>query len=199
MSPPGRAEERAGQEEDMLLVPLISLAFPGKHKLHAASEFSQVFSARRVLHGKYFSLHYSPSASSGSEVSGVSGVSEVSEQDTLTDRPGARLGLVVAKRLARRAVQRNLLKRLAREAFRHARASLPPYDLVLRLSRPVTNRPSRETHETQGARDMRRIWRSDIDQLLLRLSTQATQARDKKQQESRQAGAPSRLTDSQDC
>lgn len=177
----------------MLLVPLISLAFPGKHKLHAASEFSQVFSARRVLHGKYFSLHYSPSASSGSEVSGVS------EQDALTDQPGARLGLVVAKRLARRAVQRNLLKRLAREAFRHARASLPPYDLVLRLSRPVTNRPSRETHETQGARDMRRIWRSDIDQLLLRLSTQATQARDKKQQESRQAGAPSRLTDSQDC
>lgn len=49
----------------------------------------------------------------------------------------ARLGVVVAKKLARRAVQRNLVKRLGREIFRNRRASLPPYDLILRLSAPL--------------------------------------------------------------
>ena len=49
----------------------------------------------------------------------------------------ARLGVVVAKKLAKRAVQRNLVKRIGRDVFRHARASLPCYDLVLRLSAPV--------------------------------------------------------------
>lgn len=34
----------------------------------------------------------------------------------------------------RRAVDRNLVKRLAREAFRTMRGELPAYDLVLRLS-----------------------------------------------------------------
>jgi ribonuclease P protein component len=46
----------------------------------------------------------------------------------------ARLGIVVAKKLARRAVDRNLIKRLAREAFRVLHVELPGYDLVLRLS-----------------------------------------------------------------
>ncbi len=50
---------------------------------------------------------------------------------------GARLGLVVARKLARRAVTRNLVKRLAREAFRRAWLSLPSCDVVLRLVRPV--------------------------------------------------------------
>lgn len=49
----------------------------------------------------------------------------------------ARLGLVVAKKLAKRAVQRNLIKRIGRDVFRHACASLPAYDLVLRLSAKV--------------------------------------------------------------
>lgn len=50
---------------------------------------------------------------------------------------GARLGLVVARKFARRAVTRNLVKRLARESFRYVRLSLPSCDVVLRLSRPV--------------------------------------------------------------
>ena len=42
--------------------------------------------------------------------------------------------MVVAKKLVRRAVGRNLLKRQAREAFRMMRVRLPAHDLVLRLS-----------------------------------------------------------------
>ena len=47
---------------------------------------------------------------------------------------GARLGLVVAKRLLRRSVDRNLIRRLAREYFRIMRCRLPSRDLILRLA-----------------------------------------------------------------
>ncbi len=50
------------------------------------------------------------------------------------DRPGHRLGLVVAKKNVRLAVQRNRVKRLAREMFRHA-DPLPPYMDVVLLAR----------------------------------------------------------------
>lgn len=51
----------------------------------------------------------------------------------------ARLGVVVAKKLARRANVRNLVKRIAREAFRRQRANLPALDLVVRLHAPVAS------------------------------------------------------------
>ncbi|MCX9155631.1 ribonuclease P protein component [Niveibacterium sp. 24ML] len=81
------------------------------YRLHTGDEFSAVFSFRRVVRGKVFNLHYRPNA-----------------------LPSARIGFVVAKKLARQAVQRNLIKRIAREAFRLRRATLPCCDLVLRLS-----------------------------------------------------------------
>ena len=95
-----------------------------------------MLSARRVLRGSHFDLHFGPSGEAG-----------------------ARLGLIVAKKLAVRAVQRNLLKRLAREAFRQMRSELSANDLVLRLARPPGLRM-----DTQA----RRLWRADIEQLLAR-------------------------------
>ena len=49
----------------------------------------------------------------------------------------ARLGVVVAKKLAKRANVRNLVKRIAREIFRRQRIELPAMDLVVRLNAPV--------------------------------------------------------------
>lgn len=66
------------------------------------------------MRGQYFMLHYRPNA--------------------LTT---ARLGVVVAKKLAKRANVRNLLKRIARERFRRQRAALPAHDLIVRLHAPV--------------------------------------------------------------
>jgi len=44
--------------------------------------------------------------------------------------PG-RLGLAIAKKRAKRAVDRNRIKRVARESFRHNRALLVGYDAVV--------------------------------------------------------------------
>jgi len=55
----------------------------------------------------------------------------------------ARLGVVVAKRFAPRAVTRNLVKRLARELFR--KAELGPVDCIVRLAKPLVSRQQSAT------------------------------------------------------
>ena len=52
--------------------------------------------------------------------------------------PHARLGVVVAKRFAPRAVTRNTIKRVTRELFRVAQ--LPALDCIVRLARPVNSK-----------------------------------------------------------
>ena len=71
-----------------------------------------------------------------------------------TGRAAARLGLTVSRRAAKRAVDRNKLKRIARESFRHQLA-LPPWDFVV-LARPgaataerLTLRASLDRHFAQ--------------------------------------------------
>jgi putative membrane protein insertion efficiency factor/ribonuclease P protein component len=78
--------------------------------LHKTDEYSSVFAFRRALRGRFYMVHYRPNG-----------------LDT------ARLGVVVAKKLAKRANVRNLVKRIAREIFRRQRAALPAMDLVVRL------------------------------------------------------------------
>lgn len=51
----------------------------------------------------------------------------------------ARMGVVVAKKLAKRANTRNLVKRIVREQFRRRRAALPSLDLVVRLNARVAD------------------------------------------------------------
>ncbi|MBL8396890.1 MAG: ribonuclease P protein component [Candidatus Accumulibacter sp.] len=88
--------------------------FPKRYRLVRTDEYSSVFGFRRALKSRHFLLHYRPR---GSE--------EARE---------ARLGLVVAKRFVRRAVDRNLLRRLGREGFRLLRPRLQACDFVLRVA-----------------------------------------------------------------
>ncbi len=125
--------------------------FPRTFRLHTAADFSKVFATRSKLRGRYFDLHF------------------LVRESQLSEDSGSRLGLVIAKKLARRAVQRNLLKRLARESFRHVHSRLPSgdleFDLVLRLARPPG---VFRTCDTEKRAELRRLWRADIDQLLER-------------------------------
>jgi ribonuclease P protein component len=56
----------------------------------------------------------------------------------LNTLPHARLGVVVAKRFAPRAVTRNTIKRVTRELFRTT--GLPAIDCVVRLAKPVNTK-----------------------------------------------------------
>jgi ribonuclease P protein component len=53
---------------------------------------------------------------------------------------GARLGLIVGRKAAPRAVDRAFARRLARESFRIRRSALPAVDVVIRLRAQVSRR-----------------------------------------------------------
>lgn len=67
-----------------------------------------------------------------------------------TARHSARLGLAVSKKQVKRAVDRNRIKRLIREVFRHRRDSLKGYDLVVMAGPAVLRSDNRELAETLG-------------------------------------------------
>ncbi|MEA5445017.1 ribonuclease P protein component [Gammaproteobacteria bacterium AB-CW1] len=58
--------------------------------------------------------------------------------------PQARLGMAISRRNAGSAVERNRLKRLARESFRHRQSTLAGFDLVV-MSRPEASRADNRT------------------------------------------------------
>ena len=89
-----------------------SFDFARRRRIVKTDEFSSVFRLRPAHKSAHFVLYTVPNALAH-----------------------ARLGVVVAKRFAPRAVTRNTIKRVTRELFRHAR--LPGLDCVVRLARPV--------------------------------------------------------------
>jgi len=90
-----------------------SRPFPRQYRLTKTDEYSSVFGFRRAIRGKLFLLHYGPRRQAGEP---------------------ARLGLVIGKKLLKHAVQRNLVKRIAREQFRLMQPQLPARDLIFRLA-----------------------------------------------------------------
>ena len=94
------------------------------YRLRKTDEYSSVFAFRRVVRGRFLSVHYRPNGLAT-----------------------ARMGVVVAKKLARRAVLRNLVKRICREVFRLQRHTLPRMDLVVRLSAPAAGSSRAELRE----------------------------------------------------
>lgn len=87
--------------------------FARRYRLTKTDEFSSVFGFRKAIRGKLLMLHYQP------------------RPDGLND---ARLGVVVGKKLLKRAVDRNRVKRIVREQFRRERPNLPACDLIVRLA-----------------------------------------------------------------
>ncbi|ANC44714.1 hypothetical protein A6P55_11435 [Pandoraea pnomenusa] len=99
-----------------------ALGFPKAARLLKTDEFSSVFSLRPLRRSAHFVLY-------------------MRRRDSAPDTPvdampqEGRIGIVVGKKHAPRAVTRNLIKRQAREMFRQRRAALAGWDFVLRLTR----------------------------------------------------------------
>lgn len=89
----------------------VDLGFRGEHRLRKTDEFSSVFAFRRTLRGRHFDVLHRPNSAAT-----------------------ARIGVVVAKKFVRSAVNRNLIRRIVRESFRLSRARLPQRDIVVRVS-----------------------------------------------------------------
>jgi ribonuclease P protein component len=120
-------------------------AFPKAARLLKTDEYSSVFRLRPWRRSPHFVLYGKPT---GNE---------------------ARLGLVIGKKQAPRAVTRNLIKRLAREAFRLRRAELAGWDILLRLHAKIDRKamPSAKS-PLLGA-----LMRGEIDMLIDRAVREA--------------------------
>jgi ribonuclease P protein component len=94
--------------------------FAGTRRLRRSSEFGRVFADPLRSSDIYFTV-----------------LARANELDR------ARLGLAISRRAASRAVDRNKLKRLARESFRH-RDDLPAADFIV-LARPGAARADKAT------------------------------------------------------
>jgi ribonuclease P protein component len=113
-------------------------AFPKAARLLKTDEYSSVFRLRPWRRSPHFVLYGKPT---GNE---------------------ARLGLVIGKKFAPRAVTRNLIKRLAREAFRMRRTELGGWDILLRLHTKI----DRKAMPSAKSPPLRTLCREEIESLL---------------------------------
>jgi ribonuclease P protein component len=113
-------------------------AFPKAARLLKTDEFSSVFRLRPWRRSAHFVVYGRPT---GNE---------------------ARLGLVIGKKYAPRAVTRNLVRRIAREAFRQRRAEFGGWDVLLRLH----TRFDRKALPGASSPPLKLLCRGEIDELL---------------------------------
>lgn len=94
---------------------------PRDARLRRAGDFAALRQASGRLGGRCFSVRWRPNG-----------------------LDHARLGLAISKRVSKRAVERNRIKRLVRESFRRARMQLPPIDLVVMAREAAAGMPGSE-------------------------------------------------------
>jgi ribonuclease P protein component len=85
--------------------------------LKKTDEFSSVFSFRKRLSSRFFVVHYKPSYAQSK-----------------------RFGFVVAKKVAKQAVDRNYMRRVLREVCRHTRVEHLTADVVIQVQKKFVNK-----------------------------------------------------------
>jgi ribonuclease P protein component len=111
--------------------------FHSRYRLIKTDEFSSVFSFRRRIFGKLLTMHCMPN-----------------------QQEFPRVGIVVSKKTARRAVARNYMRRVLREWFRTHRQGMGALDIVIRVQKPF-------------ARDEFHVLQDELQQLLTRLQRES--------------------------
>jgi ribonuclease P protein component len=110
--------------------------FARARRILKTDEFSSVFRLRPAQKSAHFVLYTRPSP-----------------------LPHARLGIVVAKRFAPRAVTRNTIKRVTRELFRTN--EIQSVDCIVRLARPVNTKDGPATNSA-----LKRLLHAELSRLL---------------------------------
>ena len=96
---------------------VMSTRFPRSARVRTSAEYAAVFERARRTSEPLLSVHWHAHASP------------------------ARLGLAVSRKVDKRAVERNRLKRALREQFRQLRPNLPGGDYVVVARPPATRQP----------------------------------------------------------
>jgi len=104
-------------------------SFPRAARLLRAADFAALRQRGRRVSSQFFSAEYL-------------GVTDL-----------ARLGLAVSKRVSKRAVERNRIKRLARDSFRRHRSGLPAFDILL-----VPRTSAAGVDGTELLADLEKLW-----------------------------------------
>ena len=115
--------------------------FPRSARLTKTGEFSSVFSFKKSIKGKFLSLYYLFDKSAESNKSAKSATNFHEKFQNFSENSenliSARLGIVVAKKMLKKAVDRNRCKRILRDIFRRHRFDLTNFaqvDIILRLN-----------------------------------------------------------------
>jgi ribonuclease P protein component len=113
-------------------------AFPKAARLLKTDEFSSVFRLRPWRRTAHFVVYARPTGND------------------------ARLGLVIGKKFAPRAATRNLIRRLAREAFRLRRKEFGGWDVLIRLHTKI----DKKVFPSAASPPLKALFRGEIDVLL---------------------------------
>lgn len=115
-----------------------AVGFPKAARLLKTDEYSSVFRLRPWARSAHFVLYGRPTGEA------------------------ARLGLVIGKKYAPRAVTRNAVRRLAREAFRMRRPELAGWDILVRLHLKF----DRKALPSASSLALKQVCRAELDGLL---------------------------------
>ncbi len=110
-------------------------ALPRSARLSGKADFDRVFAAARRKGSRYFRLVFADNALGQ-----------------------ARLGMAISRRVDKRAVVRNRLRRQVRESFRAVWAALPAIDVVV-TAKPEAARADR----AEVWRDLEQLWPQLVD------------------------------------
>ena len=110
--------------------PVSTASFPRSLRLLHGAEVEACFATRQRVAGRYFLIHWAHSA-----------------------QGNARLGLAVSRKVDRRAVRRNRLKRVLRDHFRRHHRLLPALDLVV-----LPKREACAASTAQLQADLQQLW-----------------------------------------
>lgn len=92
---------------------MASFRFPRQAKIVKTDDFSSVFNLRKRIASQHLVMRY-----------------------RLNEANQPRLGLIVSKKTAKSAVQRNYMRRVLRELFRLNQQNFPVIDLVIQVQKP---------------------------------------------------------------